>query len=300
LKGWIRVNHKQLETFYWAARLGSLAKVAARLHATPSAVSMRIQELETQLKVRLFDRSQRTVHLTPEGAALLPLVEDVIRAMNRLTESPGRDVEVVSGYIRLGVIETVALTWLPEFLTQMKTRHPQVQIEVEVALSYILEEKLHRSALDMAFAPCELSTTRFRLKELEHVSFVWVASPRMAELPSSLTPNNVLDVPIIATSHEWQLRGSGLTLLSWNDMRVRHATICNTAKVAAHLAQEGLGVAYVPRRLFENELRLGVLRIVPSRPEPPPLILYSVVPWTKTTLAQNTAEDVARSVVGQL
>ncbi|QIG50446.1 LysR family transcriptional regulator [Nordella sp. HKS 07] len=294
------MNHKQLETFYWAARLGSLAKAAARLHATPSAVSMRIQELETQLKVRLFDRSQRTVHLTPEGAALLPLVEDVIRAMNRLTESPGRDVEVVSGYIRLGVIETVALTWLPEFLTQMKTRHPQVQIEVEVALSYILEEKLHRSALDMAFAPCELSTTRFRLKELEHVSFVWVASPRMAALPSSLTPNNVLDVPIIATSHEWQLRGSGLTLLSWNDMRVRHATICNTAKVAAHLAQEGLGVAYVPRRLFENELRLGVLRIVPSRPEPPPLILYSVVPWTKTTLAQNTAEDVARSVVGQL
>ena len=53
------MNHRQLETFYWAARLGSFAKAASHLNATQSAISMRIQEMETRLGIALFDRSQR-------------------------------------------------------------------------------------------------------------------------------------------------------------------------------------------------------------------------------------------------
>ena len=51
------MNLRQLETFFWAARLGSFAKAAQRLNATQSAVSMRIQEIENRLNTVLFDRS---------------------------------------------------------------------------------------------------------------------------------------------------------------------------------------------------------------------------------------------------
>ena len=43
------MNIRQIETFFWAARLGSFAKAALRLNATQSAVSMRIQEVESRL-----------------------------------------------------------------------------------------------------------------------------------------------------------------------------------------------------------------------------------------------------------
>jgi DNA-binding transcriptional LysR family regulator len=61
------MNLRQVETFYWAAKLGSFSAAAERMNATQSTVSMRIQEIERDLGVALFDRVQRTARLTPKG-----------------------------------------------------------------------------------------------------------------------------------------------------------------------------------------------------------------------------------------
>ena len=58
------MNMKQLETFYWVERLGSFSAAAERVHATQSTISMRIQELEQSLGVKLFDLSHRMARLT--------------------------------------------------------------------------------------------------------------------------------------------------------------------------------------------------------------------------------------------
>ena len=65
------MNLRQIETFYWAAKLGSFSAAAERMNATQSTVSMRIQEIERDFGVALFDRSQRTVRLTPKGRRAL-------------------------------------------------------------------------------------------------------------------------------------------------------------------------------------------------------------------------------------
>jgi hypothetical protein len=58
------VNVKQLETFITIVRLGTFAAAAEHLNATQSTVSARIQELEQDLGVVLFNRTQRKAHLT--------------------------------------------------------------------------------------------------------------------------------------------------------------------------------------------------------------------------------------------
>ena len=68
------MNFKKLETFYWAAKLGSFTAAAERMNATQSTVSMRIQELERELAVVLFDRSQRKARVTI-------LVQGIIRRL---------------------------------------------------------------------------------------------------------------------------------------------------------------------------------------------------------------------------
>ena len=72
------MNMKQLETFYWVERLGSFSAAAERVHATQSTISMRIQELEQSLGVRLFDRSHRMARLTAKGRELLPYVRQMV------------------------------------------------------------------------------------------------------------------------------------------------------------------------------------------------------------------------------
>src|SRR3954465_3277118 len=62
---------KQLEAFYWAAKLGTFAIAARRLHVTQSSLSKRIAELETDLGQLLFDRASRRATLTAAGEILL-------------------------------------------------------------------------------------------------------------------------------------------------------------------------------------------------------------------------------------
>ena len=72
------MNRKQLETFETIVRLGSFAAAAAKLNATQSTVSARIQELEKSLCVQLFDRAQRKANLTTKGRELVSYAQTAI------------------------------------------------------------------------------------------------------------------------------------------------------------------------------------------------------------------------------
>jgi DNA-binding transcriptional LysR family regulator len=125
---------RQIETFFWAARLGNFAKAAHQLNVTQSAVSMRIQELESAVGMKLFDRTQRVAKLTSAGVQLLPIAEQMMAVSDQLLAFKGKRSSIV-GYVRLGVVEIVAMTWLPLLIEQLRNEFPLIQIEVEVALS---------------------------------------------------------------------------------------------------------------------------------------------------------------------
>ena len=65
------VTIRQLQVFVEAADSLSLARVAERLHLTPSAVSFQIKRIESQTGFALFERIGKRVHLTEPGQVLL-------------------------------------------------------------------------------------------------------------------------------------------------------------------------------------------------------------------------------------
>src|SRR6185437_2713914 len=65
------ITLKQVEALYWIAELGSFEAAALRLNTTQSAISKRIQELESRFDLEIFDRSRRTACLTPKGEEIL-------------------------------------------------------------------------------------------------------------------------------------------------------------------------------------------------------------------------------------
>lgn len=272
------MNIRQLETFFWAARLGSFAKAAQHLNATQSAVSMRIQELESRLDTALFDRSQRNARLTPEGAMLLPYAEDVLLAMDRLTEAASPNGPKIAGYVRLGVTENVAVTWLATMIKSLRTEHPQIQIELEIGVSHVLEEKLYAHGLDMIMAACELPPSKFRSTLLQTVDFRWMCGPELEGVPDLLTPEGLAELPILSVTREWQARGSLLQWFTDNRVHYRKVTICNTFRTTASMALDGLGLAQLPVPLFRKEVEEGRLRMIPAEPEIPPLEIFAIRP----------------------
>ena len=63
------------------------------------------------------------------------------------------DGEAMSGHIRLGVAELVAVTWLPAFVEQIQTNYPRLTLELTVALTAELQQMLSDGDVDLALIP---------------------------------------------------------------------------------------------------------------------------------------------------
>lgn len=286
------MNLRQVETFYWAARLGSFAKAARQLNATPSAVSMRIQELETQLGLILFDRTARSAQLAADGHRFLPVAEKIVVAMIEASGMRQKGQEP-SGVVRMGVAEAVAVTWLPQLLSGLRARHPKVHVEIQVSLSYLLESALAQGAIDMAIAPCEIPDRGFVRKSVGALKFRWMCSPDMPEVPDRLDADDLAGFPLILTSHDFQLRGATLDWLLQNDVNLGRPLICNTFSVAARLCSAGLGLAFLPVDAYGAELSAGTLRVVPCSPEPGSLEHFIVRPTGRDHVTLSAVERLA-------
>lgn len=262
------LNLKQLETFFWAAKLGSFSAAAERLNATQSTVSMRILELERGFGVALFDRSQRSARPTAKGRELLRYAEDILRLSAELSERLG-DETSASGVLRMGVAEMVSVTWLPRLVTLIHERYPRLSLELDEALTQDLVERLNQGTLDLILAPGRVPGYRTTPVSLGRVEFVWMAGPSLALPRRPLGPSELQRWPVIALSRESYHHTSIEEWFRTANARCRRIDTCKSLGVAASLAMAGLGVTLLPRRHYAGEVkarRLKVIRTVPPFP----------------------------------
>ena len=72
------MNIQSLKYFAAIAEGGTVSRVADQYYITQPALSRSIQRLEAELDCKLFDRSSSTLHLTRQGAAILPVVKQIL------------------------------------------------------------------------------------------------------------------------------------------------------------------------------------------------------------------------------
>ena len=139
---------KSIEAFVVAARALSFTEAASRLHLTVPAVSRRIQVLETELGVALFERTHRALQLTAAGEAYLthlaPALETIRRASDGLRdEARGRSLTV-------SLPASLAANWLVPRLPGFHASHRDVQVELRSMNGH---DDLDSSDADLAIWP---------------------------------------------------------------------------------------------------------------------------------------------------
>jgi DNA-binding transcriptional LysR family regulator len=124
---------RELAAFREVARQSSFSRAAARLGYVQSTVSAQIQALEQDLGVRLIDRLGRSIALTAAGEALLPRAERLLElaseARSAATEAV-RAGNTLTGTIAISAPETLLTYRLPALLTEFRSRHPAVVIDL--------------------------------------------------------------------------------------------------------------------------------------------------------------------------
>ena len=124
---------KQL-TYLLAVRdAGSFTRAANSLHVAQPAISMAIAKLEQQLELRLFDRQDRAVRLTPEGEVLCRHAERLLLQMHQAEAEMAELKGLERGEVRIGIPYMMGSYYFPSRLMAFKHGYPGLKIRVEEA-----------------------------------------------------------------------------------------------------------------------------------------------------------------------
>ena len=123
-------------------------RAAQRLHMTQPPLTQGIAALERNLGLRLFDRTQRRVQLTPAGAALLPEVLDLLARAQALPGHARAAAAGELGRLRLAFVSTVGFGLLPQWVRAFRAQCPGVQLELIEATGDVQLDALARGDID--------------------------------------------------------------------------------------------------------------------------------------------------------
>ncbi|XWN30245.1 MAG: LysR family transcriptional regulator [Devosia sp.] len=163
----------QLKTFLWVARLGGLRRAAEQMNISQPAISARLAALEDRLKTPLFERTARGVSLTNKGALLLRFAEQIVFVEEEIVSRIANEAEV-DGLMRIGAAETIAQSWLPDFLQVLAQEFPRLILDLTVDISVNLREALLTRQLDLAFLMGPVSDYRITNVPLPAFELAWL------------------------------------------------------------------------------------------------------------------------------
>ena len=261
---------KQVEAFYWSGQLGSFVAAADRLNTTQSNISKRIQELESTLGVELFDRSKRAIKVTAKGNEVM-LISDQLLRVHMSLKQVGKSDLAIAGPFRFGVTEAVALTWLARFSLHIQSNFEGLIPISTVDTSANLNQLLLDRKIDLAIGTdrnLDRSLIRTQLAEAERV---WVASPSLVPGNAELTAEEFGRLPMLGHGDNSFQHNAVTRYLQEQGFTMRIVTSCTSMSALARMAIDGIGVTYLHKDVFADDIEAGRLKVFRTPFEIPPV-----------------------------
>lgn len=264
------ITLRQLTALHWIERLGTFERAAEHLHTTQSAISKRVQELESTTGLQLFDRSQRGARLTAAGEELLIIAREMLSLVDRIT-SLKDGTQVITRRLRLGVTELTALTWLPRLISRLVKDFPGLIVEPEVDMSRTLHEKLMDDLVDLIIIPDTFTAPEVTAVPLAIVENAWMAAPGLIGHSGVVGLAELAKYPVLV---QGKRSGSGLFVNKWLGalgIELPKTLSSDSLTAMLGLTAAGLGVTYLPLECFRPLVDEGKLTIIKTDPELPPV-----------------------------
>ncbi len=298
------IDLRNIETFFWAAALGSLRAAGEKLGTTQPAVSQRIAALELALGVKLFDRAARGVRLTAKGQELLAHAEQLIQARNGLIEA-ARDSTTMSGRLNLGVAETIVQTWLPKLIAEIHMAYPDLTLEIEVDTSEMLQSYLMSRRIDLAFLMGPVLEPRVANRPLCTYPLAWIAKPGLYSSEKSVSVETICALPVITYGSNSTPYRQVRDILQRYRFPAPRMYGSASLSMIAKMALDGIGTAVITPVFLGAEIARGELEILDVDADPLN-DLHFTASWIDgpdshaARVITHMAQQVARNSVGNV
>jgi len=242
----------------------SMSSAARRLGVPKSTISRAIARLEDGLRVRLFQRTTRSLAPTDAGRALYTEVLPHIDALRAATSVVTNESEAPRGLLRITAPNDLGTLLLADIVTRFCQRYPEVQIEVVLTPRTV---DLVAEGIDLAIRAGVLRDSSLVAKKVAESELRLFASPTY--LAKRGTPRTTADL----ASHDTVLFRSKNGRAKWTlecrqektSVEVKGAVSGDDYAFLLAATVSGAGIGLLPRFTAEAELRSGgLVRVLPT------------------------------------
>lgn len=258
------MNLRQLEYFKQIAELGSMTRAASVLHVAQPSLTRRIQQLERDLGVLLFFRSDKGVTLTPAGQALLERANGVLDQVRRIGDDIGKYAHEPKGELSFGLPPSLFDIVTSPLIAEYALQYPQVRLRVTEGLSTNLHELVLTGRLDAALVsdvePLQLLASRAMLSEQLYLVGS-IHSQLDIECPVAI--ESLLTRAMLLTSYPNATRTLVDRRLATQGQRLQPALETNSTRLLCELVTRGVGFTVLPYSAIHALHRSGQLSAAP-------------------------------------
>lgn len=248
---------------------GSLTAAAARLNQPKSSVSRALSRLESDLGVRLLQRTTRKLHLTEAGQLffdrtrrVLGELRDAEQAVTQMQESP-------RGNLRITMPVELGMKFMGRVVAEFMQRYPEVSIEVELSGRLV---NLVDEGFDLGLRIGEFRDSSLVARRLGNLSARFYASPAYLGrrgIPKKPEDFEAHEVILFMQTKENTVQLFRETLRDGGQqackLTVTGRLTVNNASMACDAAISGMGIALMPAFLCADAVASG--QLLPVLPE---------------------------------
>ena len=253
-----------LNYFLAIAREENFTKAAQQLHITQPTLSRQIAQLEEELGVDLFVRSNHNIILTEDGMILKRRAQEILSLADKTKRDFLHKDENLEGVISIGSGEFLSTRCLTDCIAQFRRKHPLVRYEFYSGNAGNIRDQIERGLLDIGLMSEPIDIRKYEfismpIKE-EWGAFVREDSPLIDK--DFIAPQDLVDIPLIlplgdfAESHIGKWFGEYISQI---DVIAKGNLLYNEAM----MAQSNIG-AVIGIRLKSNDDRLRFIPLNPS------------------------------------
>lgn len=273
------MDSADLGLFLRVLDLMSISAAARSLNISVAVASQRLQRLEKELGVRLFQRTTRRLRPTPEGLTLAqhgrPLAED----LETLTTDLRGSVNAIEGTLRLTTSPTFGQRFVSPLIAEFLASHPNLRCSVNLTDQIV---DIVGGGYDLAIRIGSMESSGLVAKKLAADRRVLCASPEYVrrrgepQTPTDLLDHDclILGLPNGRDDH-WHFFDQGGSPVS---VRVRGRMDSNQGEMLQQAAVSGFGIAIHSTWQIQEDLDADRLRIVMPNFRIADTGIYAVMP----------------------
>jgi len=259
------------------ARELHFGRAAEACHVSQPTLSVAIKKLEDELGIKLFERRQHDVNVTPVGQRVVEQARVVLEEAETIRHIAQEGRDDLKGQLRLGVIYTIGPYLLPRLIPQIHKQAPELKLLIEEHFTEQLTEKLRAGELDVIVISLPYSVPGVIAKPVYREPFV-VALPskHLLAKKKSIRANDLIDETLLLLSAGNCFRDQvvnvcpGCVSGSSSDNSIQQTLEGSSIETIRHMVGSGAGVTVLPCTSAANGDNLqGLLEFRPfTEPSP--------------------------------